>query len=77
MDTSSIVEGIKNLIPKILESTKTTTWSLGKMISPDNPNLGVIMILIVLALLLRDKIRGWMWIVLFIGIGYLFVTGGI
>jgi len=47
MDTSSIVEGIKNLIPKILESTKTTTWSLGKMISPDNPNLGVIMILIV------------------------------
>jgi len=77
MDTNSVIEGIKNLIPGLLNNTKSTAFNLGKMISPDNPNLGVIVILIILALLLRDKIRGWMWIVLFIGMGYLFITGGI
>ena len=77
MDMESMTQGLGDLIPNFINNTKALMLGIGEMLFPDNPAMGVVIILVIAALILKSRVHSWMWMVLFVGVGYFLITGGI
>ena len=77
MDMESLTGGLGEMIPNFINNTRTLMMGLGEMIFPDNPTMGVLIMLIIAALILKSRVHSWMWMVLFVGLGFVLITGGI
>lgn len=77
MDMESLTGGLGEMIPNFINNTKTLMMGIGEMLFPGNPEIGVLIILIIAALILKARVHSWMWMFLFVGIGYFLITGGV